>query len=193
MDGIIFESAVLFNFKNKQTSNGTPFESVIEVAAVQSGTHLYDSIQQKSFDYSNSNLAKGILFSKLYAPNSVTLSENREAFWQSVHEGAQALQKDICIVRDIRAGFALNMAKEQMIEIAENVAQEEFISKGYNVDVNIHLHRKEIPHCHFLIPTFDISQKRELEHFIDDSYVAHIKKIWGGKLSIDNVRNCDYD
>jgi MobA/MobL family len=182
MKQIVFDSATMINHVDNMISNETPFQSVVEVVAVQSGSKVFDFINKKYFDYSQSNLAKGILYSKLYISNLNTASiSGRENFWKSIHEHAQSFKSSICIVRDIRAGFPENLTSDQMVMIADEFASEEFIYKGFCVDVNIHLHRAEIPHCHFLIPTVDVMCGKLLDRFIESNIVENLKELWFNK------------
>jgi ATP-dependent exoDNAse (exonuclease V) alpha subunit len=134
--------------------------SAIESAAYRSCEKLKDRRQDKTFNYAPR--AREVAHSEILAPESAPewlrpaeavtkpkLRSLRERLWNEVE--ARERRKDSQLCREFVLTMPIELTHEQNLELVRGWCEQEFVSKGYVADINLHRSRKgNNPHAHVL-------------------------------------------
>lgn len=122
-------------------------KSAIAASAYRSGTKMYDAIKDKMYNYSNK---KEVVYDAImlpeYAPQKY---QDRQTLWEEVQNNETAKDSRYC--KDIMIAIPLNLTQEQRVTLINNFLFENFTSKGYICQINIHDKDDGNPHAHVLV------------------------------------------
>ena len=138
--------------------------SVVAKAAYRSGQSLRDDRANKTFNYRSRT--PEVAYSEIMAPddgpdwlngevpdsNAGTRKQRelREQLWNTIEQVEK--RSDSQLAREFIASLPRGLNREQQIELIRGWCQEEFVSKGFVVDLAVHKSRGgNNPHAHVLV------------------------------------------
>ncbi len=129
-------------------------QSAIAAAAYRSGERLYDE-QAAMLKYYPSREDR-IVFTDIMAPkNAPEWVHDRDQLWNRVEQAEK--RKDSQLAREIEISLPHELTPEQRVWLIKDFAREEFVRKGYAVDIAIHAPDRDSDernyHAHLLITT----------------------------------------
>lgn len=128
--------------------------SAIKAAAYRAGEKLHDERLGRVSDYSHRN--EEVECSEILLPEGADQAYlDRQTLWTAVEdrEDQHNRRASAQLAKDHVIALPKELNKEQQIELARGFAQQEFVSRGLVVDLNIHYHSDGNPHAHLLTTT----------------------------------------
>lgn len=131
------------------TKNFNKTKSALGVVAYRSGTRLVDWDKNKVYNYTKK---QHVEYSTMLFPEGIKPMD-REEFWNK----AQSVEKQANgrYAKELEFSLPRELDREKQIEIAKKFLQENFVDKGYVVDMNLHAPSAadgaEQPHIHALV------------------------------------------
>lgn len=150
----------MYHLSLKTISRGDGRNAVAS-ASYRSGEKLTHELTGKEFDYSRKqNIDGGFILAPEGSPEWAT---NRSELWNRV-EKKEVTKKDGLMKMKARLAYEVELSlqteltPEQNMEMTKQFLQENFVDKGFVVDVNFHnLTENENPHAHCMITTREIT------------------------------------
>lgn len=133
------------------------YTSTLEIAARQSASALYDSRQNKLYDYTHSPKRPFFTYSKVYLPPMAPAwAYDRSRLWNAV----EAMDEDVNaqLNLDVKIWLPINLTVGEYRSLLTCFIEQEFLSRGMVVDINLHTDKPAEPHTHALIPLFEINE-----------------------------------
>lgn len=131
---------------------GATRRSVVAAAAYRSGERLYDSLQDKWFEFEKPD----VLHKEILAPDNVPVAEwvfDRQALWNMVEKAEKRV--DAQLAREVEITLPRELTPDQCVELVRSFVRDQFVSKGMVADIAIHRpdasDGKEQPHAHVLL------------------------------------------
>ena len=122
-------------------------KSAIAASAYRSGTQMYDATKDKTYNYSNK---KEVVYDTIMLPpNAPPEYQNKQTLWQTIQDNETTSDARYC--KDIMIAIPRNLTQEQRVELVNQFLFENFLSKGYICQFNIHDKGDGNPHAHILV------------------------------------------
>ena len=128
-------------------------QSAIAAAAYRSGELLMDERtgEQKSYKAR----AERVQFTDIMAPKDAPeWAHDRNALWNNAERAEK--RKDAQLAREFEVSLPHELTHEQQLHLVKDFAREEFVRKGYAVDIAMHApHKDRDPrnyHAHLMVP-----------------------------------------
>lgn len=135
---------VFMRVRNIGKSNN---KSAIAASAYRSGNKMHDATTDKTYNYSNK---KEVVYDTIMLPpNAPSKYQDKQTLWQDVQNNETAIDARYC--KDIMISIPRNLTQEQRVELVNQFLFENFVSKGYICQFNIHDKGDGNPHAHVLI------------------------------------------
>lgn len=135
---------VFMRVRNIGKSNN---KSAIAASAYRAGAKMYDSTRDKMYNYSNK---KEVVYDTIMLPpNAPQIYKYKQILWQSVQENETTNDARYC--KDIMIAIPRNLTQEQRVQLVNQFLFENFVSKGYICQINIHDKGDGNPHAHILV------------------------------------------
>jgi ATP-dependent exoDNAse (exonuclease V) alpha subunit len=129
---------------------GATRRSVVAAAAYRSGERLYDSSQEKWFEFDKPDIVHTELIAPDNAPDWVF---DRSKLWNIVERSEKRC--DAQLAREVEITLPRELSEAQQIALVRSFVREQFVAKGMVADVAIHRpdasDGKEQPHAHVLL------------------------------------------
>ncbi len=167
-------------------------QSAVASAAYNAREQLTDERTGEVKDYSR---AQGLLFSGIFTPaNAPAWAHDRGKLWNEVERVED--RKDSQLARPIELALPHELTNEQRRFLVQDFVREQFVRKGYVVDVAIHAPNRKGDqrnyHAHLLIPLrlmdengFDKHKKQEQWIYKNRTqYTLDFREKWA------NITNC---
>lgn len=130
-------------------------KSAIAASAYRSGAKMYDATTDKTYNYSNK---KEVVYDAIMLPpNAPQNYQDKQTIWQEVQNNETAKDSRYC--KDIMIAIPLNLTQEQRVTLINNFLFENFTSKGYICQINIHDKDDGNPHAHILVSARPLDAK----------------------------------
>ncbi len=128
--------------------------SVVDAAAYCSAKKLLDERQGIEFDYSQK---EGLIYSEILIPQQAPAwMRGCSILWNTVE--CIEKRKDACLARKIMIILASKFSVTQYINLLKAFCQNQFVSKGMAVDVNLYLDHTNNLYAHILLTTREIQR-----------------------------------
>jgi ATP-dependent exoDNAse (exonuclease V) alpha subunit len=131
---------------------GATRRSVVAAAAYRSGERLYDSSQERWFEFDKPD----VIHKEILAPDNVPVAEwvfDRQTLWNFVERAEKRV--DAQLAREVEITLPRELTKDQQIELVRAFVRDQFVSKGMVADIAIHRpdasDGQEQPHAHVLL------------------------------------------
>lgn len=122
-------------------------KSAIAASAYRSGTKMYDETKDKMYNYSSK---KEVVYDAIMLPEYAPPKyQDKQTLWQTIQDNEKASDARYC--KDIMIAIPRNLTQEQRIELVNQFLFENFISKGYICQFDIHDKGDGNPHAHILV------------------------------------------
>lgn len=133
--------------------------SVVARAAYRSGESLHDTRADTTYDFRRKEKVE---YTGIYAHSSrPDWALHRGDLWNTVELVEK--RKDARLAKDLTVALPRELTLQQQIALLEAFVEQEFVSKGYVVDLAIHDKNASDggsnPHAHIMIPTRTITEK----------------------------------
>ncbi len=129
---------------------GATRRSVVAAAAYRSGERLYDSAQEKWFEFDKPDVIHTEILAPAGAPEWVF---DRQTLWNMVDRAEKRV--DAQLAREVEISLPRELNKDQQIELVRSFVEDHFVSKGMVADIGIHRpdasDGREQPHAHVLL------------------------------------------
>lgn len=143
------------------TKNFNKTKSALGVVAYRSGTRLVDWDKNKVYNYTKK---QHVEYSTMLFPEGVNRMD-REEFWNKAQRAEK--QANGRYGKELEFSLPRELDREKQIEIAKKFLQENFVDKGYVVDMNLHVPNaidgEEQPHIHALVAVRKLNKQGEFE------------------------------
>jgi hypothetical protein len=128
-----FFKVAVYHFTGKVVSRGAG-HSVTAKAAYRAAERIDDERTGQTHDYTRK---QGVEFSGIYLPKDAPETmRDRAALWNAVE--AKENRKDSTLARDYELSLPHELTAEQRRYLVQDFIRENFVRKGYAVDLNIH-------------------------------------------------------
>lgn len=135
---------VFMRISNVGKSNN---KSAIAASAYRSGAKMYDATTDKTYNYSNK---KEVVYDAIMLPpNAPQDYQDKQTLWQSVQDNETTSDARYC--KDIMIAIPRNLTQEQRVKLVNQFLFDNFVSKGYICQFDIHDKGDGNPHAHVLV------------------------------------------
>lgn len=182
----------MYHLSLKTISRGDGKNSLAS-AAYRSGEKLTDELTDTTFDYTRKQNIDGNFI--LVPEGAPEWTRDRSKLWNAVEKSETnkngSLKKNARLSYEIELSMQTELSKEENMNMTKKFLQENFVNRGFIVDVNFHnLENNENPHAHCMLTTRELTEdgfgkkidrntikKREfLENTIRPSWEQHINE-----------------
>ncbi|MGC6399490.1 Ti-type conjugative transfer relaxase TraA [Sphingomonas sp. FW199] len=147
----------IYHFSAKVISRAVG-SSAVAAAAYRSAGRLRDDRLDRSHDFTNKT---GVMHSEVMLPEGAPEAwSDREQLWNAVE--AAELRKDAQLAREVEFAIPREMTVAQVIELARDFVQREFVSEGMVADLNVHwdvgVDGQPKPHAHVMLTMREVDE-----------------------------------
>jgi ATP-dependent exoDNAse (exonuclease V) alpha subunit len=129
---------------------GATRRSVLAAAAYRSGERLYDSAQEKWFEFDKPDVIHTEILAPAGSPDWVF---DRQTLWNKVDRAERRV--DAQLAREVEISLPREMNKDQQVKLVRSFVEDQFVSKGMVADIGIHRpdasDGEEQPHAHVML------------------------------------------
>ncbi|MBV8979150.1 MAG: MobA/MobL family protein [Alphaproteobacteria bacterium] len=129
---------------------GATRRSVVAAAAYRSGERLYDSAQEKWFEFDKPD----VIHKEIIAPPAAACwVHDRQILWNLADQAEKRV--DAQLAREVEITLPRELTKDQQIALVRSFVKDQFVSRGMVADIGIHRPDAsdggEQPHAHVLL------------------------------------------
>ena len=157
----------IYHLEAKVVSRGAG-RSAVAASAYLSCSRLYNDYDGIQHDYTKK---QGLVWQRVFLPEYVPQEwQDREKLWNAVEEVETA--KDSRLAREFVVALAIELNREEQIELLQEFIREQFVSDGMCADAAIHDTDGHNPHSHILLTVRPLDEQGKWQYKTEKEYLC---------------------
>ena len=157
----------IYHLEAKVVSRGAG-RSAVAASAYLSCSRLYNDYDGIQHDYTKK---RGLVWQEVFLPEYAPQEwQDREKLWNAVEEVETA--KDSRLAREFVVALAIELNREEQIELLQEFIREQFVSDGMCADAAIHDTDGHNPHAHILLTVRPLDERGKWQYKTEKEYLC---------------------
>ena len=157
----------IYHLEAKVVSRGAG-RSAVAASAYLSCSRLYNDYDGIQHDYTKK---RGLVWQEVFLPEYAPQEwQDREKLWNAVEEVETA--KDSRLAREFVVALAIELNREEQIELLQEFIREQFVSDGMCADAAIHDTDGHNPHAHILLTVRPLDERGKWQYKTEKDYLC---------------------
>ena len=157
----------IYHLEAKVVSRGAG-RSAVAASAYLSCSRLYNDYDGIQHDYTKK---QGLVWQEVFLPEYAPQEwQDREKLWNAVEEVETA--KDSRLAREFVVALAIELNREEQIELLQEFIREQFVSDGMCADAAIHDTDGHNPHAHILLTVRPLDEQGHWQYKTEKEYLC---------------------
>ena len=157
----------IYHLEAKVVSRGAG-RSAVAASAYLSCSRLYNDYDGIQHDYTKK---QGLVWQEVFLPEYAPQEwQDREKLWNAVEEVETA--KDSRLAREFVVALAIELNREEQIELLQEFIREQFVSDGMCADAAIHDTDGHNPHAHILLTVRPLDERGKWQYKTEKEYLC---------------------